>query len=128
MSDVMFPEPLDPMDRAMQRMDKKAWAEVDAKIATLKARLAEAERLLLRWHRSYIEDAVGAGGLECADDDTTTFLRFHAERATSSAPAGYDRRDICYCGGCAHTRIPSCPPRIADSADVAQISTTAKGG
>lgn len=43
MSDVMFPEPLDPMDRAMQRMDKKAWAEVDAEIATLKARLAEAE-------------------------------------------------------------------------------------
>ncbi len=41
----MFPEPLDPMDRAMQRMDKKAWAEVDAKIATLKARLAEANDL-----------------------------------------------------------------------------------
>jgi DNA repair exonuclease SbcCD ATPase subunit len=38
----MFPEPMDQMDRAMQRMDKKAWAEADAEIALLKARLAEA--------------------------------------------------------------------------------------
>ena len=46
MSDTIFPEPMDQMDRAMQRMDKKAWAEADAEIALLKARLAEAERLL----------------------------------------------------------------------------------
>ena len=46
MSDTMFPEPMDQMDRAMQRMDKKAWAEADAEIALLKARLAEAEALL----------------------------------------------------------------------------------
>ena len=42
MSDTIFPEPMDQMDRAMQRMDKKAWAEADAEIALLKARLAEA--------------------------------------------------------------------------------------
>lgn len=41
MSDTMFPEPMDQMDRAMQRMDKKAWAEADAEIALLKAQLAE---------------------------------------------------------------------------------------
>ena len=48
MSDTIFPEPMDQMDRAMQRMDKKAWAEADAEIALLKARLAEAERVILR--------------------------------------------------------------------------------
>ena len=55
MSDTIFPEPMDQMDRAMQRMDKKAWAEVDAEIALLKAQLAEADALL-REARAHLDN------------------------------------------------------------------------
>lgn len=40
----------------------------------------------------------------------------HDRGRPESAQVGFDRPDICYCGGCAHTRVPSCPPKLADSA------------
>ena len=39
-----------------------------------------------------------------------------------SASVGYDKRDICYCGGCAHTRIPSCPPMPTSTVSASSAS------
>lgn len=93
MSDTMFPEPMDQMDRAMQRMDKKAWAEADAEIALLKARLAEADALIAKG-LVVVHDFLPNIG-RCVLQDYQRMIEFCSEAAARTAVSAVQPERCC---------------------------------